>query len=200
MSQESIENIYTIPFYPQLNKTAPYKRTPRAIRLLKEYIYKHTKADDVIIEVEEPLSFESFDKIIVSIIAKKVAVSTNHLVLDIPIGKTMKIKRLSDGERVAQKFRKLAERFDIKLSIDINPTLEPAGRGVGPSLEVRDALYVLEQNKKRPLKLEAKALRLASKLLDLCYKSAKINKNGEEEAKDMLTSGKALKKLREIRS
>ena len=52
MSQESIENIYTIPFYPQLNKTAPYKRTPRAITLLKEYIYKHTKADDVIIDEE----------------------------------------------------------------------------------------------------------------------------------------------------
>ena len=52
MSQESIENIYTIPFYPQLNKTAPYRRTPRAIKLLKEYIYKHTKADDVIIDEE----------------------------------------------------------------------------------------------------------------------------------------------------
>jgi len=52
MSQEAIENIYTIPFYPRLNKTAPYKRTPRAIRLLKEYIVKHTKADFIIITNE----------------------------------------------------------------------------------------------------------------------------------------------------
>jgi large subunit ribosomal protein L31e len=52
MSQEAIENIYTIPFYPQLNKTAPYKRTPRAIKLLKEFILKHTKADNVIINEE----------------------------------------------------------------------------------------------------------------------------------------------------
>lgn len=50
MSQEAIENIYTIPFYPQLNKTAPYKRTPRAIKLLKEFIFKHTKVDFVIID------------------------------------------------------------------------------------------------------------------------------------------------------
>lgn len=49
MSQEAIENIYTIPFYPRLNKTAPYRRAPRAIRMLKEYIVKHTKADFVII-------------------------------------------------------------------------------------------------------------------------------------------------------
>jgi len=49
MSQEAIENIYTIPFYPKLNKIAPYRRAPRAIRMLKEYIVKHTKADFVII-------------------------------------------------------------------------------------------------------------------------------------------------------
>ncbi len=52
MSQEAIENIYTIPFYPQLNKTAPYRRTPRAVRLLKEFIFKHTKVDFVIIDEE----------------------------------------------------------------------------------------------------------------------------------------------------
>jgi large subunit ribosomal protein L31e len=52
MSQEAIENIYTIPFYPKLNKTAPYRRTPRAIRMLKEFIIKHTKADFVIITNE----------------------------------------------------------------------------------------------------------------------------------------------------
>lgn len=52
MSQEAIENIYTIPFYPQLNKTAPYRRTPRAIKLLKEFIFKHTKVDFVIIDEE----------------------------------------------------------------------------------------------------------------------------------------------------
>ena len=38
-------------------------------------------ADDVIIQVEEPLSFESMDKVIVSIMAKKIAVGANHLIL-----------------------------------------------------------------------------------------------------------------------
>lgn len=52
MSQEAIESIFTIPFYPKLNKTAAYKRTPRAIRLLKEFIIKHTKADFVVITNE----------------------------------------------------------------------------------------------------------------------------------------------------
>lgn len=155
-------------------------------------------ADDVIIQIEEPLSFESFDKIIVSIMAKKVAVSTNHLVLDIPVGKTMKIRHFSDAEKVAEKFKTLGKRFGMEVVLDINEVLEPAGRGVGPMLEARDVLYVLEQKKDRPLKLEAKALRLAGKLLDICFEDAGIKKNGEEEAKRILNDGTALKKFKEI--
>jgi putative thymidine phosphorylase len=155
-------------------------------------------ADDIIIRVEEPLSFESFDKIIISVMAKKVAAGTTHLVLDIPIGKTAKIHRFSEGENVAKKFEDLAHRFGIKVICDVNETLEPAGRGIGPILEVRDVLYILEQKTDRPLRLEAKSLRLAGKLLNLCYKEKKINKNGEDEAKKILESGAALKKFQEI--
>lgn len=155
-------------------------------------------ADDIIIRVEEPLSFESFDKIIISVMAKKIAAGTTHLVLDIPIGKTAKIHRFSEGENVARKFENLAAHFGIKVICDVNETLEPAGRGIGPILEARDVLYVLEQKKDRPLRLEAKSLRLAGKLLDLCYKEKKINKNGEDEAKKILESGVALKKFQEI--
>jgi len=155
-------------------------------------------ADDIIIRVEEPLAFESFDKIIISVMAKKVAAGTTHLVLDIPIGKTAKIHRFSDGEEVAKKFKNLAEHFGIKIICDVNETLEPAGRGIGPILEVRDVLYVLEQKTDRPLRLEAKSLRLAGELLDLCYKEKKIKKNGEDEARKILESGAALKKFQEI--
>lgn len=157
-------------------------------------------ADDIIIRVEEPLSFESFDKIIISVMAKKVAAGTTHLILDIPIGKTAKIHRFSEGENVAKKFENLARHFDIKVSCDINETLEPAGRGIGPILEVRDVLYVLEQKTDRPLRLEAKSLRLAGKLLDLCYKEKGDLPagGGEDEAKKILESGAALKKFQEI--
>lgn len=155
-------------------------------------------ADDIIVKVEEPLSFESFDKIIISIMAKKVAASTTHLILDIPVGKTMKIKHFSEAEKVAVKFKELGKHFNMKVVADINETLEPAGRGVGPALEARDVLYVLEQTTERPLKLEAKALRLAGKLLDMCYKEMGVDKNGEDEARQLLSSGKALAKFKEI--
>ncbi len=130
--------------------------------------------------------------------AKKVAVSTNHLVLDIPVGPTMKIRHFKDADKISRKFENLAKKFAVKIIVDINQSLEPAGRGVGPALEARDVLNVLEQKKERPLALEVKALRLAGKLLSICYLDAKKNLDGEEEARKLLYEGKALAKFREI--
>lgn len=159
-------------------------------------------ADDIIIQVEEPLAFESFDKIIVSIMAKKVASGATHLVLDIPVGPTMKIRHFKDAEMIAEKFRKICERFHIKVTVDINQAMEPSGRGVGPILECRDVLEVLEQTKNRPIDLENKAVRLAGKLLDLCFKDLPMKKGqevfGEDLAREALTSGRALTKMKEI--
>lgn len=155
-------------------------------------------ADDVIIKVEEPLSFESFDKIIVSIMAKKVAVSTNHLIIDIPIGRTMKVRYEKDAEIVKKKFEGIAKRFGIKIEVDINSTTEPEGHGVGPTLEAIDVLKVLQQDPSRPLHLEERAIRLAGKLLDLCYKTTGEKKKGEDEAKRLLADGKALEVFRKI--
>ncbi|MGH2639746.1 MAG: AMP phosphorylase, partial [Rhabdochlamydiaceae bacterium] len=86
-------------------------------------------------------------------------------------------------------------------------TNQPAGRGIGPLLETKEALKVLEQTADRPLDLEEKALTLAGMLLDLCLKdSAKklqeqVKKefgNGRKWAEYVLSSGHALKKMHEI--
>lgn len=156
-------------------------------------------ADDVIIKVEAPLSFESFDKVIVSIMAKKVASGATHLVLDLPVGATLKINHFKDAESISEKFKYLAKRFGVKLTVDINQALEPAGHAVGAALEARDVMKVLMRRPDRPFMLEVKALRLAGKLLDLCLSDAKKNKeNGEELARRMLESGQALEKMQQI--
>jgi putative thymidine phosphorylase len=157
-------------------------------------------ADDILIQIEQPLAFESFDKIIVSIMAKKVASGANHLVLDIPVGPTMKIQHFKDAELIGRKFTFLAKKFNMKVVIDSAEIRENAGRGIGPVLEARDVFQVLEQHKDRPLALEAKAIRLAGKLLNLCFADTPEKKNliGEDAAREILVSGKASKKMREI--
>jgi AMP phosphorylase len=155
-------------------------------------------ADDVLIHIEEPIAFESFDKIIVSVMAKKIAASTTHLILDIPIGKTMKIVHEKDAEQVASKFRSLGKKFGMKVITTINKTRQPAGFGVGPALEARDVLKVLEQTEDRPIELEERALYLAGMLLDMCFKDSKISKHGIDEARTILASGAALEKFKQI--
>lgn len=155
-------------------------------------------ADDVLIKVEEPLSFESFDKIIVSIMAKKVAIGANHLVLDIPIGKTMKIKYEKDAHIISKKFKLLAKKFNMNISVYINNMMQPAGTGIGAYLETIDALKVLERKPDKPQALEDKALLLAGKLLDLCFTTSKKKNNGLKEAQHILFSGKAHQKMTHI--
>lgn len=156
-------------------------------------------ADDIIIQVEQPLAFESFDKIIVSIMAKKVASGATHLVLDVPVGKTMKVQHEKDAELIKRKFTLLAKRFNIELFVDINSIRQNAGRGIGPALEARDVLSVLEQREDRPIALEEKALRLAGELISLCQtKQQREKQTGDDVARNLLTSGKALEAFRKI--
>lgn len=132
--------------------------------------------------------------------AKKIASGDTHLVIDIPVGQTLKIRHFKDAQVIAAKFKFLADKFKIKISIDINRVLEPAGHAVGPVLEAADVLKVLEQRPDRPFVLEAKTIRLAGKLLDLCFESRgkKNQESGEDLARKILISGRALKKMQEI--
>jgi len=97
-----------------------------------------------------------------------------------------------------RKFEDIAEKFGIKIAVDIDHTLEPGGNGIGPALEAVDVLKILEQKKDRPLNLEARSLRLAGLLLDLCYKTDGKKIDGTKKAKEILQSGKALDKFKEI--
>lgn len=155
-------------------------------------------ADDIIIRVEKPLAFESFDKVIISILAKKVAASSQFMVLDIPIGPTMKIRHATDAIAFKDKFTRIAARFGLRVEADINFQREPAGYGVGPVHEVKDALAVLEQRDDRPHDLEYKSVKLATLLLDMCFKADKRTQDAGSLVNSILKSGKALEKLREI--
>jgi len=164
-------------------------------------------ADDILIQVERPLLFESYDKILVSIMAKKVAFGSNHVVIDLPYGAMVKVHTLKDAEVLKNKFIFLAKKFKIKIKVLIHKTDEPGGRGIGPVLEMRESLRVLQQKLDRPLDLEIRSINLAGNLLDLCIKDSteKFQKdikknygNGFGLATMLLQSGQAFEKFKEI--
>lgn len=203
--------------------TADMMESLAAVEFSKEEIYAIVKktngcivwggsfhiapADDIMIKVEEPLSFESYDKILVSIMAKKVAFGSTHVIIDLPYGTEVKVHRLKDAETMKKKFEYLANRFGIKIHVFINHMYQPAGSGIGPILEARDGLRVLQQKDNRPLDLEKKSLLLAGNLLELCLKDAKTSLKEEVKkkyttahawAEYILKSGIAWQKMQEI--
>ncbi len=164
-------------------------------------------ADDVMINIEKPLFFESFDKILISIMAKKVAFGSNHVVIDLPYGKSVKVHTLNDAQILKEKFEYLARKFHIKIRVLIHKTDQPGGRGIGPVLETREALRVLQQKQDRPLDLEVRSINLAGNLLDICLEDSpkKLKKivkknygNSFGWATKLLQEGSAFKKMQEI--
>lgn len=164
-------------------------------------------ADDVIINVEKTLMFESFDKIIISIMAKKIAFGATHVVIDLPYGNTLKVTHLKDAKILKKKFEYIAKKFNIKIRVLIQRTDEPVGRGIGPILETRDAIRVLQQKNNRPVDLEVRSINLAGNLLEICLKDSpkKLKEYVKKNfgncfgwATKILQEGLAFKKMKEI--
>ncbi|PIZ90379.1 thymidine phosphorylase [bacterium (Candidatus Moisslbacteria) CG_4_10_14_0_2_um_filter_36_61] len=153
-------------------------------------------ADDRIIRVAYHLTIEPFSKMVVSIMAKKVAMGIKYLVVDIPVNPTAKVNSLREAKKIRSLFLYLARKFKIKTEVTINFAADPVGRGVGPALEARDILRVLEQKKNRPFDLERKSVKLAGRLLEL---SGKVKRGeGKKKAREVLKRGLAWKKMQEI--
>jgi len=153
-------------------------------------------ADDRIIKISRPLALEPYDKMIVSIMAKKVAMGVDYLVIDMPIGQTAKITSQQQARLLEKKFLYLGRRFNMKVKVIKTLAREPIGRGVGPALEARDVLRVLQQKPLRPQDLEDKAVYLAGELLELkrfCRRG-----EGGRLARRQIKSGAAWRKMQDI--
>ncbi len=153
-------------------------------------------ADDLIIRVSKPLSLEPYDKMIVSILAKKVAMGVQYLVIDMPYGRGTKIPNRTVGAQIEQRFQRVGRAFGIQVKVKFDSARQPIGNGVGPALEARDVLRVLQRKDNRPRDLENKAIGLAAELLEMSH-TCRAGQ-GLGIARQALTSGQAWKKMQQI--
>ncbi len=149
-------------------------------------------ADDVIIKAEYPLGIDPHAQLLASVMSKKKAVGADYLLIDIPMGEGTKVKTMDEAKAYARDFIDLGENLGMKVECAITYGGQPVGRAIGPALEAREAISVLE-GAKAPTSVIEKTVSLAGMIFDMggMY-------YGEEKAKDLLSSGKALKKFREI--
>lgn len=154
---------------------------------------KLSPADDLLIAVEKALDIDSEGQMVASVLSKKVAAGSTHVLIDIPVGPTAKVRSQEEALRLTYYFNAVSEAIGIKTKIIITDGTQPVGRGIGPGLEAMDVLAVLKNATDAPADLKERAILLSAELLKMSGTYA----DGTETliARSILESGEAYKKF-----
>lgn len=153
-------------------------------------------ADDILIRIERVLNIDSEGQMVASILSKKIVAGSNHIVIEIPVGKTAKVRDLKSAKILRKQLEEIGKKLKVKIKVLITDGNQPIGKGIGPALEARDVIAVLQNNPEASADLKEKALMLAGEVLEF---SPKVKKgSGIRLAREILESGKAWEKFKSI--
>lgn len=153
-------------------------------------------ADDMLIQVERPLDFDSTGQLTASILSKKLSAGSSHLLIDVPVGPTAKVRDTATAQKLQRRLLAVSTALGLKVRVVCSDGTQPVGRGIGPALEAHDVLAVLRREPAAPQDLRERALLLAGHLLELGGKAA--DGQGRELARTTLDSGAAWNKFQAI--
>lgn len=153
-------------------------------------------ADDVIISVERPLDFDSSTQLVASVLSKKAAAGSTHVVIDIPIGPTAKVRSIAAADALEAMLHAVGTALGLSIRVVRTDGTQPVGRGIGPALEARDVLRVLRGAADAPDDLRARSIALAGAVLEIG--SAAQAGKGAVRAREALENGDALRKFEAI--
>jgi len=153
-------------------------------------------ADDILIRIERALDLDSEGQLIASILSKKVAAGSTHVVLDMPVGPTAKVRDGAAAAALSAVMHDVARAIGLEILVVTSDGSQPIGRGIGPALEARDVLAVLRGQADAPADLRDKSVALAGHVLEL---SGNVRHGeGALVAERTLRDGVALKKFMAI--
>ncbi len=153
-------------------------------------------ADDILIRVERALDIDSEGQLIASVLSKKIAAGSSHVVIDMPVGPTAKVRSEEAARTLSDHLIYVGQSLGINVEVVASDGRQPVGRGIGPALEALDVLAVLQGDPGAPADLRERSLRLAGNLLEMA--GAVSGGNGIGEAETTLRSGDAWRKFQAI--
>ena len=153
-------------------------------------------ADDILISVERPLSLDTREQMVASIMSKKIAAGSTHLLIDLPVGPAAKLTSDIEAMRLRKLFEFVGDRFGISVEVITTDGSQPIGNGIGPVLEAQDVMAVLANDPEAPQDLREKSLRLAAHLLE--YDPQLRGGAGYARARELLDGGAALRQMQKI--
>ncbi|MGH6625399.1 MAG: phosphonate metabolism protein/1,5-bisphosphokinase (PRPP-forming) PhnN [Burkholderiaceae bacterium] len=125
----------------------------------------HSALDDVMNSITRPLGVDSNRWSVASILSKKLTAGSSHVIVDLPFGPQAKLKTRQEAAELARLFETVGNALGLTVEAHATDGSEPIGRGIGPALEVRDVLQVLDNAAGAPGDLREKALFFASRIL-----------------------------------
>ena len=157
---------------------------------------KLSPADDLLIAIEKALDIDSVGQMVASVLSKKIAVGSTHVVIDIPVGPTAKVRSHEEALKLQYYFQTVGKELGIHVEIMITDGSQPVGRGIGPSLEAMDVLAVLRNEVGAPLDLKNRSIAIAATLLRI---SGSFPPGTEiAAATQILENGDAFRKFKSI--
>lgn len=153
-------------------------------------------ADDILIRVERPLDLDSQGQLVASVLSKKLAAGSTHVLIDMPVGPTAKVRSAAAAQQLGHQLEQVAAAMRLQVRVVQTDGSAPVGRGIGPALEARDVLAVLRREAGAPADLAARGLALAGQLLE--FGGAAAPGQGLALASSVLREGLAWQKFQEI--
>ena len=146
--------------------------------------------------VERSIGVSQQQHIVSEILAMKLAAGVTHMVLDIPVGPTARVKSTAEAVQIRKLVEYVGDMLSLQVDVVITDGSEPIGNGVGAVLEARDVMKVLRNRDDAPQDLKEKSLFLAGRILEFDPKLR--GGQGYHVAKEILTSGRALEAINHI--
>jgi thymidine phosphorylase len=153
-------------------------------------------ADDILIRIERAIDLDSEGQLVASVLSKKAAAGATHVVLDLPVGPTAKVRSEADARRLAALLCDTGKAIGLAVRAVITDGMQPVGRGIGPALEARDVLAVLQNEDDAPADLRERSIALAGAIFELAGLVAEGS--GTALAAQTLSSGRAWQKFQAI--
>ena len=120
-------------------------------------------ADDMLIKIEKALDIDSEGQLIASVLSKKAAAGSTHVVIDIPVGETAKVRTNDAAMKLKEHLEVVGKAVGLDTRVVITDGTQPVGRGIGPALEAMDLLSVLKNEVDAPKDLRERAVLLAGR-------------------------------------
>jgi len=144
----------------------------------------------------------SIPLIVASILSKKKAEGTKHLVMDIKVGNGAFMEKKSQAKALGRQLISVGKKLDIKVSAVLTDMNQPLGYAAGNSLEIIECIDVFKNQRSSfpgttSIDLKELTLRLCAEMLTLSAKARNFTE-ARKIARANLESGEAWIKFKEM--